>query len=411
MPQTRSSQQAANMFSGSSHLSFQKPTFSAAARDVHSPSFNHTFSPVVNVRLEHPNGGVSLAHEELQSIPVGLRQEADRKRGSMPIQREGREKPPAGVRGIRRVVDWALRFMRLSRRCEQLPCAEESLPMGGYTSDDPTTPSLTLNTRCSSPYDISSRMDFLEPLRPHVLPNFSTPQTYVWHMWKTGRGHALWNPEPPEPLFGQPMAASSPQGNAPGDVGIITPEGCFHKIFNIFDDHPALQDTYSRFGGSELKLPPKNVIFKRNAIRQGGVVTEGALSETLRDESNPGKITSFEFWCRAESGAFLVATSEADSEELKDYTQLSDWTQQHWALIYEHSNSRQRVARNESLYIITHCTKAKSWALGAFKTRADPDELMCLKDLTRDDNGSPDFEWTQNWSSSEGRTRHLKGVP
>ncbi|KAJ3536708.1 hypothetical protein NMY22_g5914 [Coprinellus aureogranulatus] len=392
---------AANVFAGSTNPTFQEATFNAAAGDVISPTFIPTFSPIVNVHVEATGPGVSPADEGYLRVAS---QEADPKKEPAPIQRalafspdrNKANKVSTGKTGVKRLLGF------LSPRRDKIPPTEEmatGAEVAQYASDDAETPPLTPDVSCSSsPY--SSQEDFLDGFLDYrsllATPKtklttarvpLTTSQTYVWEMWKTGKGFAMWQPE----------------SLKVGDFGEVLPDGRFNKFFNIWDDEEGLQRTFKRLGGVSLRLPNKTISAPREdpSLRRGSRIAEGASSETVYDESDTRKIMSFEFYssCESTSGALLAATSAAEVQELEDYRELRTWIAQHPELIFEHANS----PNVGPIYAITSVTNADSWALAAFRENVGSGQRMTLRNLTGDGDAMPSYDWVRTWRCSEGR--------
>ncbi|KAJ3536893.1 hypothetical protein NMY22_g5832 [Coprinellus aureogranulatus] len=379
----------ANLFSGSSNPSFRDSNFNAAAHDIINPTFSPTFSHTVNVHVRAPLIGSSDAPPPIVS-PKSLA------RGASEPSSEAR---PEQYRKSRFRLFKQI-FSPRSRAPEGLVVPSGASSDDSYStdeacsqqisdSDDVTLP-VTPNASCSpSPPSSSSesRISSVEDIDPHLFTSryLTTPQVYVRSMINTGKGLACWQPQP------RSSASGFGQGTAPGDVGTSSPEGGFRKIFNIWDEGACLQS-----------LPPRKLMRVPEELPRGHIISEGASSETMFGFEGR-YVSSFEFRCKSDSGAFLVATSGAEAEELEDCTKLRNWIVRNAERLYRHANDIREIAQDEPLYIVTGCVKSDSWALGAFRKPAHMDEPMSLQVVAQESDGRPRYAWTRTWSSSEAQ--------
>ncbi|KAJ3511672.1 hypothetical protein NMY22_g15576 [Coprinellus aureogranulatus] len=119
-----------------------------------------------------------------------------------------------------------------------------------------------------------------------------------------------------------------------------------------------------------------------------------------------GFISSFDFQCQSQKGAVLALTSLADLEEVRDRMALRDWLLEHGRLISKYANSKCRIGRGESLYVITGCIKSNSWALAAYKdAMTHPNDTLSL--VRMGDEGVatlPFYAWTKRGTSEARRS-------
>ncbi|KAJ3545658.1 hypothetical protein NMY22_g2349 [Coprinellus aureogranulatus] len=363
-----------DMFNGSANPSFYSSEFKAAGRDFFSPTVNVNFTA-------SPPTPPSVLREQ---APIALN--------------EGESTRLEGVKRLLGLLTPRLQQSLLSENSTTLASdGARRGTLGGTLSDDetpPLTPDLSsLSSAFSSQEDItvSSAVDFDPSISESH--NLTTPQVYVRSMLKSGNGLPCWKPRPRKPSTHQ-------RGTVPGDVGTFSAEGSFKKTFNLWDDEEALRRSASSSNGKSFHLPSRHVTVSPDEIPRGNTIADGASSHTMYSESDPSKITSFEFRCHAPHGAVLAATSSAELEELEDYTQLRECITQHAELIYNHANSLRRIAADEPLYVITGCIKSDSWALAAFReSRPAPHDLMCLQNMARNDDGTSRYAWTKRATS------------
>ncbi|KAJ3541372.1 hypothetical protein NMY22_g3910 [Coprinellus aureogranulatus] len=190
-------------------------------------------------------------------------------------------------------------------------------------------------------------------------------EVYVYSMLHAGKGFPCWKPEPRKPL-------TSGEGVVPGDVGVLSVEGGFVKIFNVWDDETSLQESEAgRSAKAPYNAPPRPVPFIRtNELAKGKALVAGAWYETIY-ESDDKTISHFEFHHLPshQQGAVLAMTSTGKLEELdgSDKMALREVISQHAGLIYKYANDLRTIGEDESLYIITGCIKSENWGLAAFR--------------------------------------------
>ncbi|KAJ3542293.1 hypothetical protein NMY22_g3566 [Coprinellus aureogranulatus] len=387
-----------DMFNGSANPSFYSSEFKAAGRDFFGPTVNVNFTASPPTP---PSALTEHAPPELKEVD-SLRRVAQRRTTSKNRPNNAKTSSSSGLKGVKRLLGL------LTPRLQQSLLSENSTSFAsdgarrgtsaGTLSDDETPP-LTPDLSSLSSSAFSSQEDItvssVVDLDPSLLEqhNLTTPQVYVRSMLKSGNGLPCWKPRPRKPSTHQ-------RGTVPGDVGTFSAEGSFKKTFNLWDDEEALRRSGSSSNGKSFHLPSRHVTVSPDEIPRGNTIADGASSHTMYSESDPSKITSFEFRCHAPHGAVLAATSSAELEELEDYTQLREFITQHAKLIYNHANSLRRIAADEPLYIITGCIKSDSWALAAFReSRPAPHDLMCLQNMTRNDDGRLSYAWTKRSTS------------
>ncbi|KAF5332258.1 hypothetical protein D9611_008140 [Ephemerocybe angulata] len=244
--------------------------------------------------------------------------------------------------------------------------------------------------------DSQSESDLLEPsevttspveeLNPPSVTRLTTPQVYVYSMLNSGHGLACWKPQPwktaPPKTF---RNRREEWGAKPGDVGIYRIEDGFKRLFNIWDDEDAIQNT------------------AKASFFTGPVPDPRKDSEATGTEWKPptllDRVERFEFTCpsHAEQGAILALTSPGTLNEVQNQEKLRDHICNYAELFYNHANMLQQLGSDESLYIVTVSIKSRDWGIAAFRDHMfAPDNVLILAQRNCWDRG---YRWTHRGSA------------
>ncbi|KAF6759397.1 hypothetical protein DFP72DRAFT_134571 [Ephemerocybe angulata] len=261
--------------------------------------------------------------------------------------------------------------------------------------------------------DSQSESDLLEPsevttspveeLNPPSVTRLTTPQVYVYSMLNSGHGLACWKPQPwktaPPKTFGY---RREEWGAKPGDVGIYRVEDGFKRLFNVWDDEDAIQNT-AKASFSPVPYLTRGKIARRITTRrefeQGDTVTHGATSVVHEGPGPNGRVERFEFTCpsHAEQGAILALTSPGTLNEVQNQEKLRDHICNYAELFYNHANKLQQLGSDESLYIVTASIKSRDWGIAAFRDHMfAPDNVLILAQRNCWDQG---YRWTHRGSA------------
>ncbi|KAJ3548251.1 hypothetical protein NMY22_g1334 [Coprinellus aureogranulatus] len=241
-----------------------------------------------------------------------------------------------------------------------------------------------------------SMEETLEPLSPvsQPPPGLAMHEVYVRSMLCQGQGLACWEPRSYEP-------ETQPEGVIPGDVGTYTTDDGFQKIFNLWDDMDAirrisqtlLSDSGPHGLGRSIKRMP-------DKLDKGRIFACGASVSVID--------SLYEFHCSGTFGAILAVTSPASKEMARDNSAVHEYLVQHAEAIYRHALS-QAVGRVGSLYVITSCIKAESWAIAAYNGQmAQGHDVLQLAPRSSD---ASVYGWTRQGSSCSAHSgRSSRGV-
>ncbi|KAJ2937009.1 hypothetical protein H1R20_g115, partial [Candolleomyces eurysporus] len=207
-------------------------------------------------------------------------------------------------------------------------------------------------------------------------------EVYIRSMLSSGKGLALWQPRPCQPRGGE-------RGVVPGDVGSVSAERGFKKIFNLWENEADIRAS-NVFGGSYC--PPRMEVVTREELLAGDTIVDGTTSAT-RYAADGGLISS-EFEMLEPQGAVLALTSSADLEELESHVELRDFIVDHAVHLYQYANGIRKLDEEESLYIITGCIKSDSWAIAAYNDPADPPNNVLRLVRTGSLSSNPVYRWT-----------------
>ena len=219
----------------------------------------------------------------------------------------------------------------------------------------------------------------------------SDNSTYVKNLLMRRHGYPLWIPEPNYLSF-----EHHSDGVQIGDVGIITNDGCFDFLFNVFlaADHPVHHrppPLFTRLDENALEIRKvdnihptgshiSHAVHRSNQIRAGGsvsaetmqVVSPVTLKLALTDTDSlhsmvpVGLEGSFRFSSTCSEGAVLILPDGAARTDLYNIKVLRDLAENNASSWYEFARgSAGRDAPDGSLYLVTGFDKATRWGVSS----------------------------------------------
>ncbi|TFK31042.1 hypothetical protein BDQ12DRAFT_619677, partial [Crucibulum laeve] len=202
-------------------------------------------------------------------------------------------------------------------------------------------------------------------------------QIYVEQMIPSRMGYPLWTPSPSASL---PLTYQM-KGISVGDIGIITtPHGGFDYIFNIWLDS-------ANFNG---QIPPKITEKYPYFCNQFHAISRGSIIGNINKTT--GKTS---FTCKRDiPGAILFLPDGASHENFQD--DLTDYISQHAESWFLHvKTAKQRNINQKSLYLITGCTKTKTWGIVSYHENDSADKVT-LKFKKVSCSDGPQYTWQEN---------------
>ncbi|KAF5319360.1 hypothetical protein D9619_008671 [Psilocybe cf. subviscida] len=227
---------------------------------------------------------------------------------------------------------------------------------------------------------------------PSPRPRRESPDVYVNCLLTTTRGYPLWIPSPNMSL----PTLNRKLGVSIGDVGVLTPEGGFSFLFNIFHDadHPI---------NAAVRLPGAFVPFTP-AVTQGDTerFVEWNAGSFLADESiirvddgTDRSITKIEATGR--EGAVLMIPEDIVTEKLQITTPLRDYVDEYrleWYSFVKHT--LRRDIANGDLRVVYGCRKSSGFGIAtAFNAgQRENTQLSFLVEGSLDDTSRCPYRWT-----------------
>ncbi|KAJ3526790.1 hypothetical protein NMY22_g10030 [Coprinellus aureogranulatus] len=222
-------------------------------------------------------------------------------------------------------------------------------------------------------------------------------EVYVRTLLCSGYGLPCWEPNPRDP-------EAQPNGVLPGDVGTYTVKSGFKKTFNIWDAEASIQ-AISKASRTAIasQLPEREITTRLHALQMGEALFHGVRMS----QGDTFGEAEYRFECRSSPGAVLALTSSANEEECERMIELERYIIQHAKAIYKHANGIRPIGQNDSLYIITGCTKSDTWAMAVYGECEPGRSTLQLIPERRGVNGDGNpsrYRWaTQNVGSSRLR--------
>ncbi|KAF9556175.1 hypothetical protein CPC08DRAFT_694730 [Agrocybe pediades] len=211
--------------------------------------------------------------------------------------------------------------------------------------------------------------------RSHKLPNtFSRAyivsavvgagETYARSLLSKGNGYSPWSPQG---IDSPRSKIHLKQGVGIGDVGLLDREGYFVYLFNIFAgrDHP-LNEKRVPEDFEPIPLDQEtDVIFQPNYFPPRTIISSKAV-DIIRVSEEPFEFKSV---TTAREAALLVLPDGASREDLKSTSHLTKYIEKYalsWHyFLFPNATYSGTMVPNGSLYLVTGCDKAESWANAA----------------------------------------------
>ncbi|KAF9554341.1 hypothetical protein CPC08DRAFT_712973 [Agrocybe pediades] len=184
-------------------------------------------------------------------------------------------------------------------------------------------------------------------------------ETYYLNLSTKGRGSPLWIPGPNQRLSIEYRRS----GVRSGDVGIITSQGSFDFLFNIFlpRDHPinskGVPEGFVPIDPEELDLREHSAFSKDSFL---------ASNSIIRNNCNRNS-SELCFEASASEGAVLAMPEGSVSQDVGNIARLQKYAKQHAESWYKHIIcQRGRTLKNGSVRLVTGYDNASAWGMAAF---------------------------------------------
>ncbi|KAF5309975.1 hypothetical protein D9619_010461 [Psilocybe cf. subviscida] len=235
---------------------------------------------------------------------------------------------------------------------------------------------------------------------PSPRPRRESPDVYVNCLLTTTRGYPLWIPSPNMSL----PTLNRRLGVSIGDVGVLSPEGGFNYLFNIFHDasHPI---------NAAMRVPDAFVPFTP-ALTQGDIerFVEWNAGSFLADESiirmdDGTNQLVIKIEATGPEGAVLMIPEDMLTEKLQITTPLREYVDEHgleWYRFMKHI--LRRDIANGDLRVIYGCRKSSGFGIAtAFNTGQRQNTRLSfislsVEDRLADTSRCP-YRWTHTGSA------------
>ncbi|KAF8996266.1 hypothetical protein BDQ17DRAFT_1364706 [Cyathus striatus] len=219
---------------------------------------------------------------------------------------------------------------------------------------------------------------------------------YIEHMFPLKHGYPLWFPEPDSSC----SLEYRRKGVSIGDVGVITSDGGFDFLFNIWlkaqdpinpNNLPADFDSAPR---PERRTIPRTVFVPgpNNKVSNLNILS----SFDTRDIS---------FICKdSRKGGILLMPHGASKEDLRNEIHLKEFISKNAVSWYRYARITCGIDLDRhSLYVVTGNTKSKTWGIATFDVTAPERDSLLVMGKANDVN-SPYYEWRETGEASHNRT-------
>ncbi|KAF7369461.1 Pleiotropic drug resistance ABC transporter protein [Mycena venus] len=155
------------------------------------------------------------------------------------------------------------------------------------------------------------------------------------------------------------------RGVAIGDVGRITPEGCFDFFFNIYlpADHPIHNNDV-----------PEHFL-SVTSLRTPRSVSPGFSVPHCHSAYSGFPGGGFGFNCRPPQGAILALPYGSRLEKLLSLQPMRIYAATHAKSWFKYINGRRGRELDGPVYLVTGCEKAQSWGMASFHNVGETFEL------------------------------------
>ena len=214
-----------------------------------------------------------------------------------------------------------------------------------------------------------------------------------------------------------------------GDVGIVTPDGCFDVIFNICR---TADDPVNRFGVPEafeqIPLSNEDIRTELQYHQPGSIISNAIVNRQARAEGNarvfdsisistphpivyirvsPEGEGSVELTTSSKETAMLCLPDGASRVDLIHLHKFRDYALKHAQGWYKFVNKDlERIVDNGELYLITGTDKSMSWSVAAIQSQS---ETSVKLKVTQSGSGRTSWEWQTGSSFADSGPNPVPG--
>ncbi|KAF8997770.1 hypothetical protein BDQ17DRAFT_1428888 [Cyathus striatus] len=223
----------------------------------------------------------------------------------------------------------------------------------------------------------------------------SSCEVYVGSLFPLKKGYPLFFPQPDQNLPEEYRR----KGVSHGDVGIITSDGAFDFLFNIWhsaqdpinpDDLP--EDFVS------LPLPESGTSFQLVVNYEGHISNMDIVSEENEDTGD------ISYTCKSgDKGSLLSLPHGAYQEDLKCQLDLKEFLSRNAISWYRYALAKGWNMDRHSLCLVTGSIKSSSWGIATFdKSVVERSSMLVIGESHRTDR--PSLKWKKTGGASSFRT-------
>ncbi|KAF8995022.1 hypothetical protein BDQ17DRAFT_1330780 [Cyathus striatus] len=215
----------------------------------------------------------------------------------------------------------------------------------------------------------------------------SSCEVYVESMFPLKKGYPLFFPQPDQNL---PLEYRR-KGVSHGDIGIITSDGAFDFLFNIWY---SAQDPINPSDLPEdfvsLPLSQSETLFQLVVNYEGHLSNMDIVSE--ENENTSG-----------DKGSLLSLPHGAYQEDSKNQLDLKDFISRNAISWYSYALAKGRDIDRHSLCLVTGSIKSSSWGIATFdKSVPERNSMLVIGESLRTDR--PSLKWKKTGGASSSRT-------
>ncbi|KAL0578178.1 hypothetical protein V5O48_003809 [Marasmius crinis-equi] len=200
-------------------------------------------------------------------------------------------------------------------------------------------------------------------------------QRYVSLLFECGLGYPLWRPTPRRTRAGEEYIINI------GDVGVVRDGLPFYTLFNITQpkDSLANRDGVPEGVDPPCIVQPRSVTVDDKSDEKGKSYIrpkESILSENVQEDVDGSRV--FNFTLTSTHGALLLLPRGSILETLEPGNEFTSRVQCHWHQWFDWAEQQGGLGDQRALYVVTGVEKCSAWAIAAWDSAADTENLQSL---------------------------------
>ncbi|KAF8995194.1 hypothetical protein BDQ17DRAFT_1032063 [Cyathus striatus] len=221
-------------------------------------------------------------------------------------------------------------------------------------------------------------------------------EVYIEKMFPLKHGYPLWLPQRDHNL----SIEYRRKGVSIGDVGLITSDGSFDFLFNIWTSAESPINPDDLPNDFTSSCPPRLQTSFKSSFPPRSMISNISNIEVEVDWHTMDISYSF---ADKEAGAILSMPHEASQEDYKNERILKGFigrNAEHW---YSYAIQCGRDQDRHSLYLATGCLKSRTWGIVTYDTTVH-DRCSTLVIGRSPDTEGPAYEWKKSGKATTYRT-------